>query len=129
MKEEDFTKILELEEEFVRKMCDEIIAVKPTLVITEKGVSDLAQHFLMKQGISCIRRVKKSDNNRIARCVCVCVCVCACACACMHTFVFVRVYHYLCVLFALVRAHVVSNDPMKLQNSINPIFFPFCTEL
>jgi T-complex protein 1 subunit gamma len=69
MKEEDFTKILELEEEFVRKMCDEIIAVKPTLVITEKGVSDLAQHFLMKQGISCIRRVKKSDNNRIARAV------------------------------------------------------------
>jgi len=36
-------------------------------VITEKGVSDLAQHYLVKAGISVIRRVRKSDNNRIAR--------------------------------------------------------------
>ena len=28
---------------------------------------DLAQHFLMKANITAIRRVKKSDNNRIAR--------------------------------------------------------------
>lgn len=28
---------------------------------------DMAQHFLLKAGISCIRRVRKSDNNRIAR--------------------------------------------------------------
>ena len=28
---------------------------------------DLAQHFLMKADITAIRRVKKSDNNRIAR--------------------------------------------------------------
>lgn len=40
---------------------------KPDVVITEKGVSDLAQHFLLKQNISCIRRVRKTDNNRIAR--------------------------------------------------------------
>ena len=56
-----------MEEEYVKKICDEVIAVKPDLVITEKGVSDLAQHFLVKAGISCIRRVRKSDNNRIAR--------------------------------------------------------------
>ena len=56
-----------MEEEYVKKICDEVIAVKPDLVITEKGVSDLAQHFLIKAGISCIRRVRKSDNNRIAR--------------------------------------------------------------
>ncbi|XP_022335119.2 T-complex protein 1 subunit gamma-like [Crassostrea virginica] len=66
-KEEDFAKILQMEEEYVKKICDEVIAVKPDLVITEKGVSDLAQHFLVKAGISCIRRVRKSDNNRIAR--------------------------------------------------------------
>lgn len=56
-----------MEEEYVKKICNEVIAVKPDLVITEKGVSDLAQHFLVKAGISCIRRVRKSDNNRIAR--------------------------------------------------------------
>ena len=67
--EEDFAKILQLEEDYVRKLCDDIIAVKPDLVITEKGVSDLAQHFLLKHNISCIRRVKKTDNNRMARSV------------------------------------------------------------
>lgn len=67
--EKDFTRMLQIEEEQVRKMCDDIVQFKPTLVITEKGVSDLAQHFLMKAGISVLRRVKKSDNIRIARAV------------------------------------------------------------
>ncbi|XP_059147696.1 T-complex protein 1 subunit gamma-like [Physella acuta] len=66
-KEEDFSKILKLEEEFIEKVCKEITALKPDLVITEKGVSDLAQHYLVKENISVIRRVRKSDNNRIAR--------------------------------------------------------------
>lgn len=56
-----------MEEEYIEQICNEIIAFKPDLVITEKGVSDLAQHFLVKAGISCIRRVRKTDNNRIAR--------------------------------------------------------------
>lgn len=66
-KEEDWNRILQIEEEQVKRMCDAIIAVKPDLVITEKGVSDLAQHFLVKQNITAIRRVRKTDNNRIAR--------------------------------------------------------------
>ncbi|CAG9860164.1 unnamed protein product [Phyllotreta striolata] len=65
--ETDFTKLLELEEEHVKRQCDEIIALKPDVVFTEKGVSDIAQHFLLKAGITAIRRVRKSDNNRIAR--------------------------------------------------------------
>lgn len=59
--------MLEIEEEHVKKQCEEIIALKPDLIFTEKGVSDIAQHFLLKAGISAIRRVRKSDNNRIAR--------------------------------------------------------------
>ncbi|KAF2399696.1 t-complex protein-like protein 1 subunit gamma [Trichodelitschia bisporula] len=66
-KEEDWNRILQIEEEQVKEMCDAIIAVKPDLVITEKGVSDLAQHFLMKNNITALRRVRKTDNNRIAR--------------------------------------------------------------
>jgi len=67
-KKEDFTAALKMEEEEVKRMCDEILKVKPDVVVTEKGVSDAAQHFLMKYGnISCIRRVRKTDNNRIAR--------------------------------------------------------------
>merc|ERR1712055_124506 len=67
MKEEDFSKILEQEEEYIKKICDDIIRFKPDLVITEKGVSDLAQHFLVKAGITAVRRLRNSDNCRVAR--------------------------------------------------------------
>uniref|UniRef100_A0A8D8TLY1 T-complex protein 1 subunit gamma n=2 Tax=Cacopsylla melanoneura TaxID=428564 RepID=A0A8D8TLY1_9HEMI len=65
--ETEFTKILQQEEEYVEKVCNDIIALKPDLVFTEKGISDLAQHFLVKANITALRRVRKSDNNRIAR--------------------------------------------------------------
>jgi len=68
-KEDDFTKALKAEEEFIQKECAEIIRFKPDLVITEKGISDSAIHYLLQAGISAIRRVKKSDNNRVARAV------------------------------------------------------------
>lgn len=66
-KEEDWNQILQIEEEQVKSMCEAIIALKPDLVITEKGVSDLAQHYFMKANITALRRVRKTDNNRIAR--------------------------------------------------------------
>ena len=68
-KEEDFTKALQAEEEFIQRECAEIIRYKPDLVITEKGISDSAIHYLLQAGISCMRRLKKSDNNRVARAV------------------------------------------------------------
>jgi T-complex protein 1 subunit gamma len=40
---------------------------KPDLVVTEKGLSDLAIHYLSKAGVSAIRRLRKTDNNRIAK--------------------------------------------------------------
>jgi len=66
-KEEDFQAILRQEEEYIAKMCSEIIALRPDVVVTEKGVSDLASHYFVKAGITCLRRVKKTDNLRIAR--------------------------------------------------------------
>lgn len=67
MKEDDFSKILQMEETYIKKICEEIIKFKPDLVITEKGVSDLAQHFLSKAEITVIRRLRKTDNLRVAR--------------------------------------------------------------
>jgi T-complex protein 1 subunit gamma len=66
-KEDDWNRILQIEEEQVKHMTDAILALKPDLVITEKGVSDLAQHFLVKNNVTALRRVRKTDNNRIAR--------------------------------------------------------------
>ena len=66
--EDDFKKALAMEEIEVARMCDAILKVKPDIVITEKGVSDLAQHHLMKHGNATVfRRLRKTDNNRVAR--------------------------------------------------------------
>lgn len=58
---------LEQEQEEIALTCNNILKWKPDIVITEKGISDLAQHFLLKGNVSCIRRVRKTDNVRIAR--------------------------------------------------------------
>lgn len=66
-KEEHWAQILKQEEDYVSKMCEDIIKFKPDLVITEKGLSDLAQHIFIKHNITALRRAKKTDNNRLAR--------------------------------------------------------------
>ncbi|KAI0280657.1 T-complex protein 1 [Russula aff. rugulosa BPL654] len=68
-KEADFARINQIEEEQVKGMVDRILEFKPDLVITEKGISDYAQYFFSKANVSALRRVRKSDNNRIARAV------------------------------------------------------------
>lgn len=65
---EDFAKYLLLEEQQVKEQCDLIAALKPDLVISEKGISDLAQHHMVQAGITALRRAKKSDLVRLARC-------------------------------------------------------------
>ena len=66
-KEEDWNTLLRIEEEYIENMCAQIVAARPDVVITEKGVSDLAQHYLMKANITAFRRLRKTDNNRVAR--------------------------------------------------------------
>ena len=69
MNEDDFSALLRQEEEYVEGICSSIIAFKPDIVITEKGVSDLAQHYFLKAGITAFRRLRKTDCNRVARAV------------------------------------------------------------
>jgi len=66
-KASDKSGLLQEEINEVALMCSYIIKWKPDVVCTEKGVSDLAQHFLMKHNISILRRLRKTDNNRVAR--------------------------------------------------------------
>ena len=56
-----------MEEEYVESLCMQILKFNPDLVVTEKGLSDLANHYLSKAGVSAIRRLRKTDNNRIAK--------------------------------------------------------------
>lgn len=66
-KDTDWEQLLKQEEDYIRDICKKIILLKPDVVITEKGASDLAAHFLAKANITAIRRLRKTDNNRIAR--------------------------------------------------------------
>lgn len=65
--EGDFSAALEQERKEIKYLCDLILAWKPDVLVTEKGVSDLAAHYLQKGGVSVIRRLRKTDNNRIAK--------------------------------------------------------------
>jgi T-complex protein 1 subunit gamma len=65
--EDDWNELLKQEEDWIEKQCNAIIAAKPDIVMTEKGVADLAGHFLSKAGIAVLRRLRKTDNNRVAR--------------------------------------------------------------
>lgn len=40
-KEEDFARILQMEEEYIQHICEDIIRLKPDLVFTEKGISGI----------------------------------------------------------------------------------------
>lgn len=58
---------LDEEEKMLKKMVDTIKASGANVVFCQKGIDDLAQHFLAKDGIMAIRRVKKSDMDKLAR--------------------------------------------------------------
>lgn len=65
--EHSFTRALEIEEEQVREMCGKIVALKPDVVVCEKGVSDLALSILFENNITGLRRLKKTDTSRLSK--------------------------------------------------------------
>ncbi|MFA4825580.1 MAG: thermosome subunit alpha [Methanoregula sp.] len=58
---------LDGEEQMVHAMVDKVIKSKANVVICQKGIDDVAQHYLAKAGILAVRRVKKSDVENLAR--------------------------------------------------------------
>jgi thermosome len=58
---------LDHEEGMLKKMVESIKASGATVLFCQKGIDDLAQHFLSKAGIFATRRVKKSDMEKLAR--------------------------------------------------------------
>jgi thermosome len=55
------------EEQMVHTMVDKVIKSGATVLFCQKGIDDVAQHYLAKAGILAIRRVKKSDAENLAR--------------------------------------------------------------
>jgi thermosome len=52
---------LDTEEEQLKQKVEQIAATGANVVLCQKGIDDLAQHYLAKEGILALRRVKKSD--------------------------------------------------------------------
>ena len=61
------TAFLQEEENMLRKMVETVKKSGATAVFCQKGIDDLAQHYLAKEGIYAVRRVKKSDMEKLAK--------------------------------------------------------------
>ncbi len=58
---------LDKEEEMLKQKVDKIVNSGANVLVCQKGIDDLAQHFLAKQGIYAVRRSKQSDMVAIAK--------------------------------------------------------------
>ena len=58
---------LDEEERMVKSIVDKIVKSGANVLFCQKGIDDIAQHYLAKAGIFAARRVKKSDMEKLAR--------------------------------------------------------------
>jgi len=58
---------LDEESRMLKNMVDKVIASGATVVLCQKGIDDMAQHYLAKAGILAVRRVKESDLTKLAK--------------------------------------------------------------
>ncbi|MGC9103378.1 MAG: thermosome subunit beta [Candidatus Methanodesulfokora sp.] len=58
---------LEQEKAMLKEMVDKIAEAGANVVFCQKGIDDVAQHFLAKRGIMAVRRVRKSDMEKLAK--------------------------------------------------------------
>jgi thermosome len=64
---EQIQQFLDEEEHMLRSMVEKIQNSGATVVICQKGIDDMAQHFLTRAGIMAVRRVKKSDIEKLSK--------------------------------------------------------------
>ena len=64
---EQMRAFLEEEEKILKSMVEKIKNIGANVVFCQKGIDDIAQHYLAKNKILAVRRVKKSDMEKLAR--------------------------------------------------------------
>ncbi len=64
---EQLRELLEEKEEVLKKKVEKLKEVGANVVITQKGIDEVAQYYLAKAGIMAVRRVKRSDLEKLAR--------------------------------------------------------------
>jgi thermosome len=60
-------KFLDEETHMLKDMVDKVVAIGANVLICQKGLDDIAQHYLAKAGILAVRRVKESDMTNLAK--------------------------------------------------------------
>ena len=58
---------LEEENRMLKTMVDKLYHVNANVLICQKGIDDIAQHYLAKKGILSVRRVKESDMSKLSK--------------------------------------------------------------
>ncbi len=58
---------LDQENDMMQNMVTKVKASGADIVFCQKGIDDMVQHFLAKEGIMAARRVKESDMEKLAR--------------------------------------------------------------
>jgi thermosome len=58
---------LDEEARYLKEMVDKLASIGANVVICQKGIDDIAQHFLAKKGILAVRRVKRSDIEKLEK--------------------------------------------------------------
>ncbi len=64
---EQMEAFLKEEEKMLKEMVEKIVSKGVNVVICQKGIDDMAQHFLAREKILAVRRVKKSDMEKLSK--------------------------------------------------------------
>jgi thermosome len=60
-------KFLDEENNMLKSMVDKILSAGANVVLCQKGIDDMAQHYLARAGVLAVRRVKESDMSKLAK--------------------------------------------------------------
>jgi thermosome len=60
-------KFLDEENNMLKSMVDKILSAGANVVLCQKGIDDMAQHYLARAGVVAVRRVKESDMSKLAK--------------------------------------------------------------
>ncbi|HUV03118.1 MAG TPA: thermosome subunit alpha [Desulfobacteria bacterium] len=63
---EQLKAFLEEEEKMLKEMVEKVTSSGANVLFCQKGIDDLAQHYLSKKGVFAVRRVKESDMKQLA---------------------------------------------------------------
>jgi thermosome len=60
-------RFLDEENKMLKSMVDKISSAGANVVLCQKGIDDIAQHYLAKKGIMAVRRIKESDMSKLSK--------------------------------------------------------------